>query len=75
MESFVEWLTCFVLSHTLPKGRHSGLSLTRAGPSCFQNAALFWWNLHRNGEGDDDTLHAGCPVLVGDKWGKACHSR
>eukprot|EP00073_Rattus_norvegicus_P034015 XP_008757983.1 PREDICTED: prolyl 4-hydroxylase subunit alpha-3 isoform X1 [Rattus norvegicus] len=33
-----------------------------------KNAALFWWNLHRSGEGDDDTLHAGCPVLVGDKW-------
>ncbi|XP_045340010.1 prolyl 4-hydroxylase subunit alpha-3 isoform X7 [Leopardus geoffroyi] len=32
------------------------------------NAALFWWNLHRSGEGDGDTLHAGCPVLVGDKW-------
>lgn len=44
------------------------------GPFCFQNAALFWWNLHRSGEGDGDTLHAGCPVLVGDKWGKACLS-
>ncbi|XP_063528153.1 prolyl 4-hydroxylase subunit alpha-3 isoform X2 [Pongo pygmaeus] len=33
-----------------------------------RNAALFWWNLHRSGEGDSDTLHAGCPVLVGDKW-------
>ncbi|XP_062908995.1 prolyl 4-hydroxylase subunit alpha-3 isoform X2 [Mobula hypostoma] len=33
-----------------------------------KNAALFWWNLHKNGEGDADTLHAGCPVLVGDKW-------
>uniref|UniRef100_A0A3B3ZK04 Prolyl 4-hydroxylase subunit alpha-3 n=1 Tax=Periophthalmus magnuspinnatus TaxID=409849 RepID=A0A3B3ZK04_9GOBI len=33
-----------------------------------QKAAIFWWNLHRNGEGDVDTLHAGCPVLVGDKW-------
>ncbi|KAL1774671.1 prolyl 4-hydroxylase subunit alpha-3 [Sigmodon hispidus] len=33
-----------------------------------KNAALFWWNLHRSGEGDRDTLHAGCPVLVGDKW-------
>lgn len=40
----------------------------------FQNAALFWWNLHRSGEGDSDTLHAGCPVLVGDKWGKSCLS-
>ncbi|XP_056904644.1 prolyl 4-hydroxylase subunit alpha-3 isoform X2 [Takifugu flavidus] len=34
-----------------------------------KNAAIFWWNLHRNGEGDADTLHAGCPVLIGDKWG------
>ncbi|XP_074429110.1 prolyl 4-hydroxylase subunit alpha-3 isoform X2 [Larus michahellis] len=33
-----------------------------------KNAALFWWNLRRNGDGDGDTLHAGCPVLVGDKW-------
>ncbi|XP_028320446.1 prolyl 4-hydroxylase subunit alpha-3 isoform X4 [Gouania willdenowi] len=33
-----------------------------------ERAAIFWWNLHRNGEGDVDTLHAGCPVLVGDKW-------
>ncbi|KFP22234.1 Prolyl 4-hydroxylase subunit alpha-3, partial [Egretta garzetta] len=32
------------------------------------NAALFWWNLRRNGDGDGDTLHAGCPVLAGDKW-------
>ncbi|XP_059502749.1 prolyl 4-hydroxylase subunit alpha-3 isoform X1 [Stegostoma tigrinum] len=33
-----------------------------------KNAALFWWNLHRNGQGNSDTLHAGCPVLIGDKW-------
>ncbi|CAL9684436.1 unnamed protein product [Knipowitschia caucasica] len=33
-----------------------------------EKAAVFWWNLHRNGEGNVDTLHAGCPVLVGDKW-------
>ncbi|XP_019384113.1 PREDICTED: prolyl 4-hydroxylase subunit alpha-3 [Crocodylus porosus] len=33
-----------------------------------KNAALFWWNLHRNGDGNGDTLHAGCPVLAGDKW-------
>nr|XP_043887301.1 prolyl 4-hydroxylase subunit alpha-3 isoform X1 [Solea senegalensis] len=33
-----------------------------------EKAAIFWWNLHRNGQGDFDTLHAGCPVLIGDKW-------
>ncbi|XP_051521947.1 prolyl 4-hydroxylase subunit alpha-3 [Myxocyprinus asiaticus] len=33
-----------------------------------ENAALFWWNLYRNGQGNGNTLHAGCPVIVGDKW-------
>nr|XP_014348541.1 PREDICTED: prolyl 4-hydroxylase subunit alpha-3 [Latimeria chalumnae] len=33
-----------------------------------KNAALFWWNLHKNGQGNGETLHAGCPVLIGDKW-------
>uniref|UniRef100_A0A8C5LYI3 procollagen-proline 4-dioxygenase n=1 Tax=Leptobrachium leishanense TaxID=445787 RepID=A0A8C5LYI3_9ANUR len=33
-----------------------------------KNAALFWWNLRRNGAGNEDTLHAGCPVLIGNKW-------
>uniref|UniRef100_A0A8B9PFS8 Prolyl 4-hydroxylase subunit alpha 3 n=1 Tax=Apteryx owenii TaxID=8824 RepID=A0A8B9PFS8_APTOW len=39
-----------------------------AGGPALQNAALFWWNLRRNGAGDGDTLHAACPVLAGDKW-------
>ncbi|NWI17758.1 P4HA3 hydroxylase, partial [Crypturellus soui] len=33
-----------------------------------KNAALFWWNLRRSGEGDGATLHGACPVLAGDKW-------
>lgn len=66
----------FVLSHSLctSKGLKVWADRLWGGPFCFQNAALFWWNLHRSGEGDGDTLHAGCPVLVGDKWGKACLS-
>ncbi|OXB69723.1 UNVERIFIED_CONTAM: hypothetical protein H355_012607 [Colinus virginianus] len=58
-----------------------GLSAVEAGGSTafiyanvsvpvVKNAALFWWNLRRNGDGDGDTLHAGCPVLAGDKWGE-----
>ena len=31
-------------------------------------SALFWYNLHRSGEGDLLTKHAACPVLVGSKW-------
>ena len=35
-----------------------------------QGDAAFWWNLKKSGEGDMLTRHAGCPVLVGTKWGR-----
>ena len=34
-----------------------------------RGAAAFWYNLFRNGEGDEMTRHAACPVLAGTKWG------
>ncbi|KAL7645283.1 UNVERIFIED_CONTAM: hypothetical protein RMT77_003669 [Armadillidium vulgare] len=33
-----------------------------------KGAVLFWFNLKRNGEGDYRTVHASCPVLLGQKW-------
>uniref|UniRef100_A0A915DS95 Fe2OG dioxygenase domain-containing protein n=1 Tax=Ditylenchus dipsaci TaxID=166011 RepID=A0A915DS95_9BILA len=33
-----------------------------------KNDALFWYNLHRSGDGDLRTKHAACPVLLGVKW-------
>jgi len=33
-----------------------------------RNAAVFWYNLKRNGEGNYWTRHAACPVLAGQKW-------
>ncbi|XP_029933526.1 prolyl 4-hydroxylase subunit alpha-1a isoform X2 [Myripristis murdjan] len=33
-----------------------------------KGTAVFWYNLHANGEGDYRTRHAACPVLVGNKW-------
>ncbi|RMC01764.1 hypothetical protein DUI87_21782 [Hirundo rustica rustica] len=67
--------------HYEPHFDHATLSAVEAGGSTafiyanfsvpvVKNAALFWWNLRRNGNGDGDTLHAGCPVLAGDKWGE-----
>ena len=35
-----------------------------------QNAAIFWYNYKRSGEMDDLSLHAACPVLIGEKWGE-----
>ncbi|XP_069741624.1 prolyl 4-hydroxylase subunit alpha-1-like isoform X3 [Narcine bancroftii] len=36
-----------------------------------KGTAVFWYNLFPSGEGDYSTRHAACPVLVGNKWGKA----
>ncbi|KAK7163556.1 hypothetical protein R3I93_007568 [Phoxinus phoxinus] len=33
-----------------------------------KGSGVFWYNLHKNGRLDWDTQHAGCPVLVGNKW-------
>ena len=33
-----------------------------------RGAAVFWYNLRRDGRGDVRTLHGGCPVAYGAKW-------
>uniref|UniRef100_A0A672RZC7 Prolyl 4-hydroxylase subunit alpha-1-like n=1 Tax=Sinocyclocheilus grahami TaxID=75366 RepID=A0A672RZC7_SINGR len=33
-----------------------------------KGSAVFWYNLHKNGDVDLYTEHAGCPVLRGNKW-------
>ncbi|XP_030629270.1 prolyl 4-hydroxylase subunit alpha-1-like [Chanos chanos] len=33
-----------------------------------KGSAVFWYNLLRNGQRDNNTRHAGCPVLIGSKW-------
>ncbi|ESO90706.1 hypothetical protein LOTGIDRAFT_233738 [Lottia gigantea] len=33
-----------------------------------KGTAAFWFNTFRNGLPDSRTLHAGCPVVLGDKW-------
>ncbi|XP_026850457.1 prolyl 4-hydroxylase subunit alpha-2 isoform X1 [Drosophila persimilis] len=33
-----------------------------------RGTALFWYNLHTDGEGDWSTTHAACPIIVGSKW-------
>ena len=50
-------------SHTLITHSNRSLSLWSQGD------AAYWYNLMKSGEGDYSTRHAGCPVLVGSKWG------
>jgi prolyl 4-hydroxylase len=33
-----------------------------------KGSCALWYNLLRNGEGDYNTRHAACPVLIGSKW-------
>jgi len=33
-----------------------------------KGSAVFWYNLLPNGEGNERTRHAACPVLTGSKW-------
>ncbi|KAF4117659.1 hypothetical protein G5714_002212 [Onychostoma macrolepis] len=33
-----------------------------------KGSAVFWYNLHKNGNVDLNTEHAGCPVFRGNKW-------
>lgn len=35
-----------------------------------KGSAAFWYNLYPNGEGNENTRHAACPVLTGSKWGR-----
>lgn len=34
-----------------------------------KGSAAFWYNLLPNGDGNELTRHAACPVLTGSKWG------
>ncbi|CAF1032961.1 unnamed protein product, partial [Rotaria sordida] len=33
-----------------------------------KGSAIFWYNLYTSGTGDYRTRHAGCPVMIGNKW-------
>lgn len=35
-----------------------------------KGSAVMWYNLNNKVVGDDLTLHAACPVIVGSKWSK-----
>jgi len=64
---FLLFLLLFLLLCLLP--------LLCLSPLLLQGDASFWWNLKKSGEGDYLTRHAGCPVLVGSKWGEGAEGR
>ena len=38
------------------------------GTDPIKGAGVFWYNLLRNGKSNPKTQHAGCPVVLGQKW-------
>ncbi|XP_067663551.1 prolyl 4-hydroxylase subunit alpha-1-like [Haliotis asinina] len=52
----------------VPAGGATVFPLIKTRVPVTKGAAAFWYNLHRNGKPDLRTIHAGCPVLIGDKW-------
>ena len=41
---------------------------SRTNVSPVKNSAVFWYNMLPNGEVDETTRHAACPVVHGIKW-------
>ncbi|XP_013383328.1 prolyl 4-hydroxylase subunit alpha-1 [Lingula anatina] len=59
------WLTYLTSAQS---GGHTVFPVIKVRVPTVKNAAAFWYNLKRNGEVDHRTEHAGCPVLLGQKW-------
>lgn len=48
-----------------------GTAFPRMGVAAkaIKGSAVIWYNLKFNGQRDPLTIHGGCPVLYGNKWG------
>lgn len=60
--------TFMVYLTNVPAGGATVFTRTGARVQPVERAAVFWYNLHRSGDGDVRSRHAACPVLAGSKW-------
>lgn len=57
----------FYISH-VPAGGRTVFPRIGAGVDATGGSAVFWYNLHKDGQADRATLHGACPILHGTKW-------
>eukprot|EP00795_Rhopilema_esculentum_P008177 gene8177-14108_t len=60
--------TALLYLNNVPKGGATVFTDAEVTVWPEQGSMAFWYNLHRNGTGTIDTIHAACPVLIGNKW-------
>lgn len=68
--SIIDLWNLFFKMSDVAKGGATAFPLIKKAVFPEKGSAVFWLNLHADGIGDFRTKHAGCPVLVGSKWGR-----
>lgn len=59
---------CLFQLSDVVKGGETVFPYVKARVPVRKGSAAFWHNLKPSGESDYFTKHAGCPVLLGEKW-------
>ena len=66
-------VSVFVYLSGCPKGGETQFHMLDLAVSPVCGNALIWLNIDKRNQLDGRTLHSGCPVLEGEKWGMNWH--
>ena len=56
----------FYLSNLI--GGRTAFTKMRVAAQPREGTAVFWYNLHRDGQKNTQVLHGACPTILGIKW-------
>ena len=61
-------LTCMIYLNNVEKGGETEFPRLNIKLKPQKGTLIIWNNLHKNGSGNEDTLHAGLPIISGEKF-------
>ena len=64
------WIFCIKQIETTEMGGLTAFPLAGIAAKPIKGSAVFWYNLKRNGDVDENTCHCACPVVLGHKISK-----